>query len=191
MKLHQLNANYQPEQDRILVRMNTTSDEELRLWLTRRFCLKLWPNLKKMVTERVTRITSNTNPSRIAAATANPATRQALADFHREEAVKQADFKTPFRNEPKQFPLGNEPLLVTEVGLASLSNGSLQIDWREKLSGVPTPRSFQITLEDTNLQGFLHLLDQALERSGWFAETEKSSEADKMVMAEEKPRYLN
>ncbi len=192
MKLHQLNATYNQEQDRILVRMNTTSDEEIRLWLTRRFCHHLWPSLKKMVANQVTRITAKTDPARLAASTADQKTREMMADFHREEAVRSSDFKTPFRNEAKQYPLGNEPLLVTGVGLSSLSNGRLRIEWREKLTGNPTPRSFQMTLEDGNLQGFIHLLDQTLERTGWsVAAAPQTSEPEKLVMSEEKPRYLN
>ena len=40
----------------------------------------------------------------------------------------------------------------------------------EKLPGQPKPRSFKVGLESNNLNGFLHLIDKALESSGWLGE---------------------
>ena len=49
MKIHQLSVNYLAEQDRILMRVNTAASEEMRLWLTRRLMLGLWPLLSKLL----------------------------------------------------------------------------------------------------------------------------------------------
>jgi len=35
-KLHQINLGYSPEEDRLLLRINTTGKTEYRLWMTRR-----------------------------------------------------------------------------------------------------------------------------------------------------------
>ena len=43
MNIHQLSARYNQEQDRILVRINSTEGTEMRLWFTRRLTLALWP----------------------------------------------------------------------------------------------------------------------------------------------------
>ena len=53
MNIHQLSVNYLQEQDRILLRINTSAGEELRLWLTRRLTLNLWPMLTKIVADQV------------------------------------------------------------------------------------------------------------------------------------------
>ena len=36
--INQLQMSYSPEEDRVLLRLNTTSAEEFRFWLTRRYC---------------------------------------------------------------------------------------------------------------------------------------------------------
>lgn len=191
MKLDQVSARYQQDQDRILVRMNTSADHELRLWLTRRLCLRLWPNLNTVVADRVARMEGARNPSLSVAATADGATRQMLADFQREETLKTTDFKTPYRNTPQQWPLGEEPLVVTEVGLTNLPDGRLQMEFREKLPGRITPRSFSVSLENRNLHGFLHLLEKALQKSGWLVEAVVARPKGAAMASGEKPRYLN
>ncbi len=191
MKLDQLAARYNPDQDRILLRMNTSDSDELRLWLTRRLCLNLWPKFKTIVAQRVALEQGAKDPARAAAATADETTRQMLADFHRQESLKNADFKTPFRDDPRQLPLGAEPLLVTEVVFTPLAGGKLQIAFKEKLQGVPNPRSFRISLQGDNLQGLLHLIDKAIETSGWFATTAGSSPEQPAGSPQARPRYLN
>lgn len=191
MKLDQVSASYLKEQDRILVRMNTSSSAELRLWLTRRLCLRLWPNLNTAVADRVALMEGTRDPARAAAATADSATRQMLADFQREETLKTTDFKTPFRHEAQHLPLGAEPLVVTDVGLTNLADGKLQIDFKEKLPGESKPRSFRICLESKNLHGFLHLLEKALQQSGWLGDGMAASPGVPAMAAFEKPKYLN
>ena len=191
MKLDQLAARYHPAQDRILLRMNTSDGQELRLWLTRRLCLNLWPKLKTIVAERIALEEGARDPSRTAAATADEQTRQMLADFHRQKTLEKADFKTPFRDAPRQLPLGSDPLLVTEVRFTPLGNGKLQITFKEKLPGEPTPRSFRIALQGDNLQGLLHLVDKALEASGWLAPALDKGAEGKVAAHESRPRYLN
>ena len=41
MQIHQMSVTYLPEQDRILMRINTTEGEEMRMWLTRRLMVGL------------------------------------------------------------------------------------------------------------------------------------------------------
>ena len=71
MKLDQLAARYNPDQDRILLRMNTSDSDELRLWLTRRLCLNLWPKFKAIVAQQVALEQGAKDPARAAAATAS------------------------------------------------------------------------------------------------------------------------
>jgi hypothetical protein len=191
MKLDQLSARYHPTQDRILLRMNTADGDELRLWLTRRLCLNLWPKLKTIVADRIALEEGARDPSRAAAATADGQTRQMLADFHRQKTLEKADFKTPFRSDPRQLPLGSEPLLVSEVGFTPLGDGRLQIAFKEKLPGQPKPRSFRVSLQGDNLQGLLHLIDKALDASGWFASTATAHPESGAAPTDARPRYLN
>ena len=59
MQIHQMSVTYLPEQDRILMRINTTEGEEMRMWLTRRLMVGLWPLLTKLLTEHLLKLESS------------------------------------------------------------------------------------------------------------------------------------
>ena len=48
MNIHQLSVRYLPEQNRILLSVNTTDGQELDLWLTRRMVLAMSPQLNRI-----------------------------------------------------------------------------------------------------------------------------------------------
>lgn len=48
MRLHQLKLDFISEQDRLLLRVSTDNQLEVRLWLTRRALRLLWPLLVQM-----------------------------------------------------------------------------------------------------------------------------------------------
>lgn len=194
MNIHQLSVNYVNEQDRILVRINTTAGEELRLWLTRRLALGLMPVLSKVVAEQTVSQETAKTPG-IAPAAADPETKKMLAEFKKEETLQKADFKTPYRSQAAALPLGAEPLLVTEVNVTPLPSGQLQMSFQEKLPGAPQPRGFQMALESQLTHGLLHLLEKALVVSQWRETGIPEAPADVPAAPDEpppgKPRYLN
>lgn len=141
----QIQIRYIPEEDRILMRMNTLEDEEYRFWLTRRFCLRLWPVLQEALfsTPTATQQTSQT-------------ARQAVVAFEHEAAKSKAEFNASFR-ESKNLPLGINPLLVATAGFHQQS-----------------PGVFFLTLQNVNKEGInitlttelLHLVCKLLEDAG-------------------------
>ena len=192
MNIHQLSLSYVQEQDRLLLRVNTTDAQELRLWFTRRLCIGFTPLFKKMVADMA--IKKIPTSDQAAAGPLDPLAQKAIAEFNAEASLQGADFKTPYKAEAAKLPLGSEPLLVTEIRMTPQPNGQLQIHFSEKIPNHPTPRSFQIALESKLTHGLLKLLDQALATSQWglveVAETPlPGEEAAAATMA--KPRYLN
>ena len=197
MDIHQLSVNYQQEQDRILMRINTTAGEELRLWFTRRLSLHLLPLLGKIVADQVAKLDA-VKPGHISpSATADAQTKQMLVEFKREELLQKSDFATPYKELPNKLPLGSKPLLVTEVNVTPLPTGQLQLKFNEKIPGQDTPRGFQVSLEQNLVHGFLHLLNKAVDTSQW-----KQAVGVAMLAVEarlpgediavgEKPKYLN
>jgi hypothetical protein len=192
MKIHQLSVTYLAEQDRILVRVNTRDAEEMRLWLTRRLMLGLWPLLSKLLTKHLLKLEA----AGTSLETADEGLKKMLADFRKEEFLKDADFETPYKDNQAQLPLGDEPLLITDVDAAPLPNGRLRLSFNERLPGVAKPRSFQMEMEPKLMQGLMHLLEQALARSQWrepfgtpVAVEDASSLEDEP--GPRKPRYLN
>jgi len=187
MKVHQLSVNYEQAQDRILARINTTTGDEMRVWLTRRLCLSLWPSLNKAVADHVA--DRRKGQVETPMGHADDLTRQMVADFERQDSLKNADFKTPYKAQPDQLPLGTEPLLVTQMKLNTLASGLLQFDFKEKLPGQ-SPRGFRIAMSEQTLHGFVHLLDKALARAGWQGDA-VSAQSPASANGEEKPKYLN
>lgn len=193
MKIHQLSVNYLAEQDRILMRVNTAASEEMRLWLTRRLMLGLWPLLSKLLTKHLLKLEA----AGTSLDTADEGLRKMLADFRKDEFLKDADFDTPYQENQAALPLGEEPLLVTDVDASPLASGRLRLSFNERQPTGDKPRTFQMEMEPKLMQGLMHLLEQALARSQWrdtFATTpaaiEEGAAGDDEHNAR-RPRYLN
>jgi hypothetical protein len=150
MDLGQLQIAYDAAQDRLLIRVATTGGQEMRAWLTRRLVRGLWPIWQRAVAHA---------RGFALPVTASTVARQAMVSMEREQAVAGSDFSTPFGQPAQQdaamhasakhpqvpaspysphyragsdsFPLGETPLLVTEVSLTPLQDGSLQTHWKD------------------------------------------------------------
>jgi hypothetical protein len=202
VNIHQLSVNYIQEHDRILVRVNTTAGEELRLWFTRRLCLNLMPMLQKIVAEWVAKEEAVKSPAISPTAAADAQTQQMLAEFKREESLQKSDFQTPYKA-PNALPLGPEPLLVTELSVAPLPSGQLQLSFNEQLpldngQPNPNPRGFRVALEQKLVHGFVHLLDKAVNASSWVVQANIAATAAEPALPGEgntgggdRPKYLN
>lgn len=191
MKIHQLSVTYLAEQDRILVRINTSAAKEMRLWLTRRLMLGLWPLLSKLLTQHLLKMEAAGR----SLDTADAGLRRMLADFRKEEFLRDADFQTPYQEGPSEGGEGETPLLVTDVDASPLSDGRLRLSFNEQRKGDEEPRSFQVEMQPKLMQGLMHLLEQALARAQWgepfgMPGSEEGAALDE-THATRRPRYLN
>jgi hypothetical protein len=166
MNIHQVNVSYVAEQDRLLIRINSLGGEEFRIWLTRRLGLQLLPVLQRQSHDQLQAQLSQPNP----AAPPNEQRQQLVRNFQREAEVYQGDYQTPFRDQATALPLGEEPLLVTELKLTPMAAGKLQINLLEKLP--QRQRDMQLVLDLTLTQGLSRLLHQAIQASGWLQGSE-------------------
>lgn len=188
MMIHQLQATYLADHDRILVRLNTQAGEEIRLWLTRRMLKSLFPHIVKASAEILA--------PQAQLASHDGADSRALTEFRKQESLQQTDFSTPFKPQATALPMGDEPLLATTIHIRPIENGLLRIGFEEKVAGDAPPRSFEVTLGSTLLHGFLHLLEAALKQADWgiaLGDTHALNEPQTMdpFAAAEPPRYLN
>jgi len=184
MDIYQLQVSYLEHEDRILLRMNTRSNEEFRLWLTRRMVQSVFPHL----TEITTRL--HTQDSAMASHDgANPA---ALAAFKKQESLATADFQTPYRASVTSTPLGHAPLLVSKIHLTEVQGPSLRVGFEEQGQGTPQGRAFEVTLNASVMHSLLHLLESAMQQSNWgLAFSAKSSDAFNILATATPPIYLN
>lgn len=188
MHVHQLSISYLPEQDRILVRVNTSENKELQFWFTRRLALGLMPLLDRISTERAAHrgglATAHMAP-------ADPLAKKAMAEFQRNETLRSADFSTPYQTPPAGEPLFGGPLLITEIKIASMAGGQLRLNCTEKLADKPEQRKFELALSDALTHAFMHLLERAIASSQWRSAGAVGAAPATTAAPESKPSYLN
>ncbi|MBM3347409.1 MAG: hypothetical protein FJY55_13075 [Betaproteobacteria bacterium] len=104
MKLKQIKIEFQPVQDRLVMRIATDTNSEVLLWLTRRCVKLLWPALMG-VAQKSPDILLQSHPD----------AKTALLGMRHEEAVQEGDFSQPYDETALVRPLGQEPLLVSKI----------------------------------------------------------------------------
>ena len=160
MEIHQLSLQYQREQDRILMRFNTTSREELRLWLTRLLLKGWWPMLLVEVPAPAT----GESPE----AVATPAGRSEppIQAMPAPAPAPHADYSQPFRADYVTLPLGETPLLVTEISQQRRGD-KLAISFLERLDPQAPGRTVEVEFEPGLQQGLRQLLTLTLGQTDW------------------------
>ena len=159
MNIHQMSVQYDERQDRLSLRMSNQDNQEFRLWLTRAMTLRLLPHLQASVVRLEAR-----DPQVMATDTT---AQQMLADLKREKFLEKADFSTPFVSENRNLPLGETPMLVTDVQLTLHNSGSLILLFQDKSGDSASGASCEFNLRAALLHGLLHLIEQSLKKAQW------------------------
>ncbi len=148
-RIRQINITFLAEEDRLLLRLNTTDKDEFRIWLTRRvvrqFALGLSGAERRL-------LGLENQPA--------PGTR-AIQEFQREARTAGVDFNERFTEGAGNFPFGAEPVLATGfevrpqgesviISIAGGNKGSL---------------SFVLGVRD--IHGILAMLQKAVAQSDW------------------------
>lgn len=158
MNIHQLNVGHNDRQDRLLLRVNTQTAEEFRFWLTRRMALRLLPALQQALGRM-----ESSQPQMVAP---DPASQQMLSELKRDAFMQQADFKTPYVEQAQPLPLGDEPMLVTDVQLNFQPSG-LHLTLQDKGAAGGLTQTCQLHLQPDLVRGLIHLVGQAMEKASW------------------------
>lgn len=200
MDIRQFSVLYILDQDRILVRINSGAGEEVQMTLTRHMTLRLWPMLNRVVIDHLAIPADAKTDGYVDLAAMGNRSREILADLRRQEVAEKADFKTPYRNDTTHRPLGDTPLLVTEVNLTPKTDGVLQMNFKEILKEPASNRGFQLDMAADMVFGVIQLFHHALEQSQWLhglvvpaAVTTLLSTPDELDFSPDatRPTYLN
>ena len=109
--------SYSPEEDRVMLHLNTTSTAEFGFWLTRRYCQLM---VQALSAHRAARPDVSKQVS--------PVARKAVEDFKREAANSEGNLKDNFQPSGT-FPMGETPVLAHKLSYkASGSTLALTID---------------------------------------------------------------
>lgn len=176
MRLHQIKLEYQPEQDRVLMRVSTSDAKEMLLWLTRRCIKLLWPALLKLA-EASPRVGTQ----------ASADARAALLGFEHENAVKSADFSKPYEDRVERSrPLGAEPILVSRIQTRRNTDGVFV------LSLQPTSgQGLTLNLDDKLLHSLCRLLQSSITGADWGMRLDFPQSVLQEAGAGDAPRVLN
>lgn len=207
MNIHQMSVRYVPEQDRMLLSVNTSEGQELDLWLTRRMCLGLLPQLNRISVDHLSVPEDAKSDGFVDPAKLDVHTRKMLADFRRQELLHTADFKTPYRAGTNLRPQGQAPLLATEITMTPGSSQQVKIEFKELPGTADAGRAVQLVLQAQLVFGLLQMLSQALVQTQWLQAVEMSDmphlaamgstliaadpNDDSVVPDTTQPRYLN
>ncbi|MCB1693298.1 MAG: hypothetical protein KDI19_11065 [Pseudomonadales bacterium] len=118
--ISQIQVVYDPEEDRILFRLNSTEQQQFRFWLTRRYTILLL----KVLAEHLDK-----DPDVTVQGT--PTAREAVRSFKQEEAVRNANYAESFREDANELPLGQDVLTAYRLSY-SVKNGILHLGIQPK-----------------------------------------------------------
>ena len=111
-QITQLQVANDSVQDRLILRIATQANEEIRVFITRRFLRELWPHLATMLSGHLAQ-----RPTVIIEAdSASP---------------QPPSFEKPFRDDNPSYPLGSTPLLASEATLEAAGDGLARLVLRE------------------------------------------------------------
>ncbi len=154
-RLHQINATYDPLEDRIRLLVSTTHGHEYRFWITRRYMNILWQALG--------RITAHFAAQQ---APTNPLLQSALSDFSAAKAMNNADLKTPYSG-GTEFPLGESPVLLSRITVGNAAHNQQLLRLQpEQGQGI------DLTLNDELNHVLTNILRQASLVADWAIDVE-------------------
>lgn len=179
MAIHQLSVTYQPDHDRLLLRVRTRQAELFGLWLTRRMMIRLWQPLLNTAGAASLGMASRD-------ATVLPEAQDMMRQALREKAKAGADFQSPFDEDAADRPLGDEPLLVAAVDIHRKTDGHVDLVLRDAQA-----RKLSLSLTPDLLNNLMTLMEHALQQSEWGLGTQPAGNLAQAPDAPAAPRMLN
>ena len=156
--LQQINVKYDAAEDRLLLRLRMDEKSEIRTWLTRRYT-----KLMLMVLEQ---LTSEGEGSQ-------DAIDAAMKEMKRDAALAGADFKTDYQSGAEEFPLGEEPVLVTRISYKALEAGNTAL-----ALGMANKKNINLNLNRNLLFVLIQLLRQGAQKAEWDLEEQTAPLVD-------------
>jgi hypothetical protein len=160
MNIHQLSVSYDPLEDRILWRINTTSQQEIEVWLTRRMTANLMPHLPQVAAEQLALSAPIETPL------LTEQDKRVFADFKQQESLHQSDFSTPYKVGQTKLLEGG-PLVLTDVQIRVQPDGMTLVLLQERERTDQPGRTLELRLKPHLIHGWMHLLQEVWPKTGW------------------------
>jgi hypothetical protein len=155
MKIHQIQIRHDETEDRLLLRLSTSDNNEFRFWLTRRFVKRLWAMVVQML-----------EWDQAVRQQVDPETRRTVLDIQHEGFSQQANYAKKFEEStqevPRSLPLGEAPLVLAKA------KGKKGEKGMQLLSLHPQQgQGIDMTLDTKLLHIFTRLLRQSVAKTDW------------------------
>lgn len=151
-QLRQKNIRYVKREDRLLLRISNSDDQEYRIWCTRRFSRLLLDRFEQEFQNEVA-----------ATATVPQEARKEVAQIQHAQAVQEESFKKTYDAVPTEYPLGEEGLLVTTLKYSKNDKGVMSVNL-----GNGKGKGMSLNLNPSLQHQFYELLRRATEKANWF-----------------------
>jgi hypothetical protein len=183
MNIHQISVHHDERQDRLMLRLNTQDRQEFRFWLTRRMTQRFMPAIEQSA--------ARLEAAQPGVAATDVTSQKILTELKRDAFLQKADFATPFDSQASIWPLGEEPMLITDAHLTIQPRGALEISFEDK-SNPQQIKSCQLHLQLSLVHGMVHLVQQAAEKAQWnLSGTPAPATDSPMPNEQELPRYAH
>ena len=146
----QFTIRYDAAQDRMLLLASFPDGTEIRAWMTRRLVKNLI-GMSGQVAEKMV-------PQQVV----EPQVKKQVAQFQREAAVQQANFRKDFAGGKPHPELGEEVRLVTEIRIAPKENNSVHM----KLA-LDSGKFVAWQIPANTFWGLMHLVERQAQRAEW------------------------
>lgn len=148
-QINQIQASFDSVEDRILLKFKTNNEAIYLAWISRRYCKLLLPVLH------------GRHPSTGEKILHTPTSLE--REFEQQKAQLEGDYSSPYHKpENPSYPLGEEPILLTQISFKNLNSDSPSISL-EPNNGPGLLLPFHPQL----LGPMLKILTTAIEKTDW------------------------
>ncbi len=157
-QISQIQMIFQPLEDRILLRLNTTDSSSFQFWLTRRYLKLLWPVLIKMLaSDRQVTVHKTVQA------------KKEVLSFQHQQVAQKMDYSQKFEEQSRSQPLGPEPVLLSRVSVKNKPDGTRILCMQpEQGQGI------DLAMDQTLLHSICKLLQDATGKADWGLDLDKS-----------------
>lgn len=159
MILHQIQATYQVDDDRILLRVSFAANDgcvqEIRAWLTRRLVKIFWSGIVQALETQVVL----DQPHAVHA-------RAEIVSMQHQATVTEirarGDFDVPFAPDIHSYPFGDQPILLVQAHFSVQAKQTPRINFVSTHNG-----SFEVAFTAPMLHGLCTLVQDAVKLAEW------------------------
>ena len=168
--IKQFNASYISQEDRLMLRISTLENEEIRLWLTRLLCIKF--------------MAYSENKSLVMLNSIHSAKDAKTIDHFKQEALLLEPKPISTFNLNLKLPLGPRPILIHDIRFEdrSVNDKTFYII----TFALQTNHELKYTITHQDLDSMRMLLNSVSEKANWI-QKDNANSSDKVILKQPHP----